>query len=152
MLSYQVTKEHVWVGAIPDRPGALAAALQALSAGGLNLELIFTQREMPGRALLFVSPLRTIEEVKIAEQAGLSRDNSLHTVRIEGPNVPGLAARITRALAEADIGIATYTAAAMGGFHVTNIAFEHPGDVHAAKRVLERALGELSRGESRLDA
>ena len=148
MLNYQVTKEHVWVGALPDRPGALAEALQALSLGGLNLELIFTQRDVPGRALLFVSPLRTIEEVRIAERAGLSRNNSLRTIRIEGPNIRGLAWQITRALADADIGIATYTAAAMGGFHVTNIVLEHDAEVDAAKRVLDQALRKLTQGES----
>ncbi|MHC4984278.1 MAG: hypothetical protein ACYTF6_14070, partial [Planctomycetota bacterium] len=64
MMAYQITTEHVWVGAIPDRPDALAERLRILSKGGLDLELILAQRDMPGRALMFVSPLRSPEEIE----------------------------------------------------------------------------------------
>jgi hypothetical protein len=139
-MAYQVTLEHVWVGAIPDRPAALGEKLKELALGGINLELIIGRREMPGRALLYISPLRTLDEIKRAERTGLSRENSMRTLRIEGPNRPGLGAKIAGALADAGINIASFTAAALGNLHVTNIGFDHPDDVDRAKAILEKVL------------
>lgn len=141
MLGYQITKEHVWVGAMPDRPGALADTLHELSESGLDLELISVQREMPGRSMLFISPLRTQHEIDVAEGAGIVGD-SVRVIRVQGPNAKGLGARIAGALAEARLNIRGYTAAAFGSLHVTVVVFDHDEDVDAAKRVLERVLAD----------
>lgn len=143
-MAYQVTLEHVWVGAIPDRPAALAEKLRELALGGINLELIIGRREMPGRCLLYISPLRTIDEIRRAEKAGLTRENSIRTVRVEGPNMPGLGAKITQALADAGLNIAGFTAAALGNLHVTSITFDKPDDVTRAREVLQQALSPQS--------
>ena len=81
-MTYEITREHVWVGAIPDRPDALAEKLRMLSDAGLDLELILARREMPGRALLFISPLRSIEEILAVEEVGFSQDDCVRTLRI----------------------------------------------------------------------
>ena len=92
-MKYRITKEHVWAGLIEDRPGALGEKLRDLSAGGLDLELIITRRELSGRATMFVSPLRTVEELEIAAKSGLARAGNVRTIRIEGPNGVGLGAK-----------------------------------------------------------
>lgn len=139
-MKYRITKEYVWVGQIPDHPGALAEKLRALSAGGLNLELILSRRDKPGSGLMFISPLRTLEEVETAEKAGLATKNSFRIIRIKGPNVVGLGARITAALAEAGLNMRDYSAAALGEQAVTNIAFDNDADGDRAKQILERVL------------
>lgn len=139
-MTYQITKEHVWVGAIPDRPDALAEKLRMLSEAGLDLELILARREMPGRALLFISPLRTLEEILAAEEAGLAQEHSVQAIRITGPNEPGIGARITSALSQAGLDVRAYSAAALGNKHVTHIAFDNEEDGERAKAVLESAL------------
>ena len=139
-MKYRVTKEYVWVGEIPDHPGALAEKLRALSTGGLNLELIVSRRTGSGRGLMFISPLRTLEEVDTAERIGLTTQNSFRIVRVSGPNTVGLGARITGALAAAGLNVRDYTAAALGDQHVTNIAFDSDADSDRAKAVLEREL------------
>jgi hypothetical protein len=140
-MAYEITKEHVWVGAIPDKPGALAEKLRSLSDAGLDFELIISRREMPGRALLFISPLRSLEEIIAAEEAGLAQENSLRTIRITGPNVRGLGARITGALSQAGINMHGYSAAALGDQSVTNIAFDTEADADLAIAALEKELG-----------
>lgn len=142
-MSYRVTKEYVWVGVISDHPGALAEKLRSLSEGGLNLELITTRRDQPGRALMFVSPLRTMEQVEIAERAGLSTENAFRIIRIKGPNAVGLGARIATVLAEGGLNVRDYSAAALGEESVTNIAFDSDEDGDRAKALLEEALAAL---------
>ena len=139
-MEFRITKEYVWSGEIPDRPDAMAERLRALSEGGLDLELIVGRREQSGQGLMFVSPLRTVEEIEAARKAGLSQADSFLALRVEGPNTIGLGARITSAVARAGLNMRAYTAAALGDRHVTNIAFDSIEDVDRAKTVLEQEL------------
>lgn len=140
-MAYKITAEYVCGGAIKDRTKALAEKLQALSDGGLDLEMIMSRRDQSGWALMFVSPLRTAEEIEVAEQAGLRREGSLSTLRIEGPNVKGIGARIITALAKAGIDVLGYWALSLGDQCVMNIAFDSEAEQEMAKDVLE---GELA--------
>ena len=92
---------------------------------------------------ILLIPCPMMDEIKRAESAGLTRDNSIRTLRIEGPNRPGLGAKIAGALAEAGINIASYTAAALGNLHVTNIGFDHPEDVEKARTIVVKALSPV---------
>ena len=139
-MPYRITKEHVWAGVIPDHPDALASKLRALAEGGVNLELIIGRREWTGQGLLFISPLRTLAEIEVAEQAGLAKEDSVLAIRVEGPNVPGLAAKISTALSQAGLNLRAYSAAALGDVCVTSIAVENDQDADRAKAVLEQAL------------
>lgn len=139
-MGFRISKEHVWVGVIADRADALADKLRQLREGGLNLELIISRREQPGRALLFVSPLRTVEEIDYAEKVGLSRSGSFLALRIQGPNEPGLGARIAGTLGEAGLNMRGFTAAALGDLQVTNIAFDQRAMADRAKEALEKEL------------
>jgi len=139
-MAHQISKEHVWAGAIPDRPAALADKLRELSKAGLDLELILARQEIPGRALLFISPLRTLEEILAAEEAGLSQEQNVRAVRISGPNETGLGARIAGTLADADLNLRAYSAAALGKKHVTHLAFNSEEDADRAVEALKREL------------
>ncbi len=137
MKDYRITKEHVWGGMLADHKGALAEKLRALSAGGLNLELIIARRESSGQGTLFISPLRTLQELESAEKAGLAKTGHMRTLRIEAPDTPGLGAKISTALADAGVSLASYSALSLGGRCVTSIAFDSDADADRAKAVLE---------------
>ena len=139
-MTHQITKEHVFVAAIADRPGALAEKLAALRDGGLDLEFIILRREQAGRQLMFISPMRTVEEIEVAKSAGLSKAEGLHSLRVAGPNEPGLGAKIAEALAKANVNIRGLSAAAFAGQQVTNLAFDTADDAIRAKESLEAAL------------
>ncbi len=141
MAQYRISKEHVWGGTIPDRAGALAEKLQALAAGGVDLELIIGRRDWAGQGIMFISPLRTVEEIDNAERAGLAPKDNVITLRIEGPNIKGLAAKITGALAAAEINVHGYSAAALGEKSVTNIAFDTAAELDRARDILQKLLG-----------
>lgn len=140
-MSYRITREHVWGGAIEDRTGALAERLHGLAEGGLDLQMIVSRRDQAGWALMFVSPLRSDEEVAAAEKVGLSKAGRVPTLCVEGPNRPGLGAQIATALAEAGLNLRGYWAAALGEQSVTHIAFGSEADQAEGQAVLERALG-----------
>lgn len=139
-MDFKITKEYVWVGAIPDKSGAMAERLRALHEGGLDLEFILGQRDWSGSGMLFVSPLRTEEEIEVAQRAGLPIRDSFLALRVDAPNVPGIAARMATALAEAGLNLRGYTAAAFGERCVTSIAFDNRDDVDKGMETLERLL------------
>ena len=139
-MTYRITKEHVWVGAIPDRADALAEKLRALRDGGLNLELILARRTGAGHGLLFVAPLRTLEEITAVETAGLVRSATMKTIRIEGPNVAGLGAKIETTLADAGLNIHENAAAAQRDRSVTNNSFYNDAEGDRARELLLKVL------------
>jgi len=139
-MAYEITKEYVWAGSIPDEPGALASRLEALRIGGLNLELILARRAGPGEGALFVAPLRSLEDIEVAERAGLSTEQAFRIIRVRGPNVIGLGARVATALAQAGVNLRDFSAAALGEQAVIHIAFDCDEDGDRAVEILNRLL------------
>ncbi|MCL4788763.1 MAG: amino acid-binding protein [Verrucomicrobia bacterium] len=127
-----------WVASIPDRPGALAAKLKALAAGGCNLELVIARRlgDKGGKGVVFVTPIKGAKQVGAAGEAGFARSSSLHTLRIEGPDKPGQGGRIATALADQGLNLRGFSAAAIGKKFICYIALDTEADVVRAARIL----------------
>src|ERR671914_583368 len=104
-MAYTIKKVDVWSGEIADRPGGLGAAVEALSNAGANLEFLVSRRapDRPGTGVVFLTPVKGAKQKNAAQSAGLSTTDSLHSVRVEGPDKAGLGAKLTRALSEAGI-------------------------------------------------
>src|SRR5919201_3067904 len=125
-MAYTVEKVDVWAGEIEDRPGGLADKLASLGGAGANLEFLVSRRapDKPGTGVVFVTPLKGAKQRTAAQQAGLSTTDSLHSVRVEGPDRAGLGTTMTRALADAGINLRGVSAAALGRRAVTYLAFD----------------------------
>ena len=143
-MTYQITKEDVWVGTIEDRAGGVAEKLEAISRVGVNLEFMIARRapEKPGTGVVFMAPLRGEDSVRAALQAGLSQWTSASTLRIEGPDRPGLGALITWAVANEGISMRGVSGAKLGERSVFYLAFDSAADA-------ERASGELTKALNR---
>jgi hypothetical protein len=141
-MAYTVKKVDVWSGEIEDRPGGLGEKLTALSEAGANLEFLVSRRapDKPGTGVVFVTPVKGGRQKSAAQRAGLETTDSLHSVRVEGPDRAGLGMKMTRALADAGINLRGVSAAALGRRSVTYFAFDSAGDADTAMRVLKRAL------------
>jgi hypothetical protein len=141
-MAYTIKKVDVWAGEIADRPGGLAEKLAGLSDAGGNFEFIISRRspEKPGTGVVFLTPVKGAKQRSVAQQAGLSTTDSLHSVRIEGSDRAGLGKQMTAALAEAGINLRGLSAAALGRRAVTYLAFDNAGDADQAIRVLKKAL------------
>lgn len=129
-----------WVASIEDKPGGLAAKLEALASAGVNLEFIIARRapDKPGTGVVFVTPIKGAKQTKAAEAAGFRKSNSLHTLRLEGTDKPGTGARITKALADAGLNLHGLSAAAIGKKFICHIALDTEEDAAKAARILRK--------------
>ena len=139
-MALQVTQVDVWAASIEDRPGGAAEKLDALAGAGASLEFAIARRapDKPGTGVLFVTPIEGGKQAAAAEAAGFAAADSLHSVRIEGPDEPGLGARITRALADAKINLRGLSAAAIGHRCVCYLALDSAADAANAAQVLKK--------------
>jgi hypothetical protein len=141
-MAYSVKKVEVWAGEVADRPGGLAATMGALSGAGANLEFVVARRapDKPGTGVVFVTPVKGAKQKRAAQGASLATSDSLHSVRVEGPDKAGLSAKMTKTLADAGINLRGLSAAALGRRGVTYLAFDSVGDADNAVRLLKKAL------------
>ena len=139
-MALTVTRADVWAASIDDRPGGLAQKLAALAEAGAQLEFVIARRaaEKPGTGVVFLTPRKGAPQIRAAKKAGFGRTESMHSLRIEGPDKPGLGARMTRALAEAGINLRGLSAAAIGQRCVVHLALDTSADATKAARVLKQ--------------
>ncbi len=135
-MAYTVERVDVWAGSVDDKPGGVAAVLEGLEQAGANLEFVIARRDKPGTGVVFLAPLKGAALARTARGLGLQKAESLQSVRLEGPDKPGLGARITRALADAGINLRGISAAALGRRSVVYFAFDSRADATKASRVL----------------
>jgi hypothetical protein len=140
-MALKAQKVDTWAAAIEDKPGSLAAKLDALSSVGVNLQFVIARRapDKPGKVVVFVTPIQGAAGCRAAREAGFKKTDRLHTVRIQGPDKPGQGTRITQALAESGLNLRGLSAAGLGTKFVTYIALDTQNDAAKALRVL-RAL------------
>src|SRR5512134_586791 len=110
--------EHVdvWAATIQDKPGAVAAALDELREAGADLQFIIARRalDFPGKGVLFVTPLQGDNEVAVAAQLGFNVTRSVNTVRVMGPDRRGIAAELTKKIADGAINLRGFSASVIG--------------------------------------
>ena len=141
-MAYAINKVDVWVGEIEDRPGGLAEKLAALTKAGANIEFLISRRapEKPGTGVVFLTPIKGAAQKRAANEAGLNTTDSLHSLRVEGPDQAGLGVKMTRALADAGVNLRGVSAAALGRRSVTYFAFDTASDAGKASQILRKAL------------
>jgi hypothetical protein len=141
-MAYSIRKVDVWAAEIDDRPGGLAGKLDALAKAGASLEFIIARRQpdKPGTGVVFLTPVKTAKQKRAASETGFNTTSSLQSVRVEGPDKPGLGTRMTRALADAGINLRGISAAALGRKSVSYFAFDSADDAANAIGILRKAL------------
>lgn len=138
-MALKVSKADVWAVTIDDRPGGAAQKLEALSKAGANLEMVLARRtELPGQGVMFVTPLKGKKAVEAARQAGMGQPGSIHSVRIEGGDKPGLGSKIARTLGDAGVNFRGMSAIAMGKKFVSFIACDSAEDQARAIAALKK--------------
>jgi len=138
-MALKVTQVEVWAGSIEDRPGELARVLEALAEAGANLECVIARREpaQPGKGQVFVCPLRGKRAQEAAKSVGMSPATDMGTLRVEGPDKPGLGGRLARAIADAGINLRGVSAAVIGGRFVAYFGFDSSEDAKRAASALK---------------
>ena len=129
-MALKVTKAEVWAVDVVDRAGGVADKLDLLAKAGASFEMVFARRtpEKPGKGMLFVTPVKGARAIRAAREAGMGVPKTIHSVRIEGADRPGLGARIARALGDAGITFRGISGIAIGRKFVSFIACDSAGD------------------------
>jgi hypothetical protein len=119
-------REEVWVASLEDKPGALGEKLATLAEAGADLGFVIARRshEKTGTGVLFVTPLRGRREIEAATEEGFSVSSHLHSVRLEGPNEPGLAAKVAQRVGEAGLNLRGFSGAVIGTQYILHLAFD----------------------------
>jgi hypothetical protein len=139
-MKLKISRTEVWAATIDDRPGGLADKLAALAAAGANLGFIIARRmpEQRGSGVVLVTPLKGAKQIKAAEGVGFQNTESLHSVRVEGSDQPGMGAKITRAVAEGGVNLRGFSAAAIGKRSVTFLAVDTAEDAVKVAGILKK--------------
>ena len=89
--------------------------------------------------MVFMAPIFGNEQVAAAAEVGLDKTN-IHTLRLIGPDRPGLAAGIARKLAEAGLNITGLSSAAIEDKCLFYVRFGSEDDLRAAAQILTSKL------------
>ena len=87
-------------------------------------------------------PLKGAKQTRAAREAGLAKTDSLHSLRLMGPNKAGMGQRISQPVADAGINVRGLSAAAIGNKAVVYFAFDSDADAKLAAKLLKKELGE----------
>jgi hypothetical protein len=135
-----VERVDVWAATIPDSPGSLADVLTALREAGADLQSIIARRapEEPGKGVVFVTPLQGDREISAAAQVGFNVTRRHHSIRVMGPDSPGVAASVTQRLADAGINLSGFSASVIGTQFVAYVAVDSLDDANKAMEVFAK--------------
>lgn len=135
-----VSKVDVWAATCEDNPGGLQAKLEGLAKAGCDLDFVISRRlhREPGKGVVFVTPLRNERETAAAEALGFRKSTQAFSIRVEGPDTPGVSYLIMRALTAEKINVRGVSAATLGSQFVMFLAFDSAADA-------ERAIARLAR-------
>jgi hypothetical protein len=134
-----VERVDVWAAAIEDTPGGLAQALAALRDAGADLKFIIARRAEAGKGVVFVTPLQGDREIAAAAQVGFNITHTLHSVRIMGPDRPGVAAELTKKLADGHINLRGFSLSVLGTQFLAYAAVDSLDDANKVVEILEKA-------------
>ena len=138
-MTLNVSRMNIWVAGVEDRPGRLAAKLDTLAAAGAEIEFILARRapEKRGTGVVFLSPIKGARQIAAARKAGLRKAKSLHAVRVEGRDRPGLGAKLTATLAAKGVNLRGLSAAVIGRKFVAHLALDSSADAAKVTRALK---------------
>lgn len=139
-MKLKVKRVDVWASSIQDRPGGLAEKLETLNAAKANLEFMIARRapEKPGEGVVFLAPIKGKKQKQAAETAGFLKTETMHPLRVEGPDKAGIIAKMSRALAEAGVNLRGVSAAAIGKKFVAYFAVDSEEDAEKAIKILKK--------------
>jgi hypothetical protein len=137
-----IEKQDVWSATLDDRPGGLKEKLEGLAMAGANLDFIIARRlhNDPGHGIVFVTGLEGEKQISAARQLGFKNAESLHQLRVHGPDEPGIAYRISSAITQENINLRGVSAARQDHEFTMYLAFDTDADAQKAKQRLSRAF------------
>ena len=141
-MNLKTSRVDIWAAEIDDLPGGLARALHAIAEQGVELTHVVARRqpELSGRGIVLVIPQTGREHLEIIVDVRLRPANGFAALKIEGSDEPGAGARITRAIADAQVNMNALSCAVIGRRFVCYAIFDHAEDLENAEAALQRLV------------
>lgn len=138
-MALKVTKADVWAVEITDEPGGLAKVLWAMADAGASLDCVIARRQADKfrAGVVFLTPVKGKKAQAAAESAGLTHAEDLATLRVEGPDKPGLGAKLAGAIGDAGINMRGLSAMTCGKNFVAYLGFDSGQDADRAAKALK---------------
>ena len=142
-MNQLVDRVDIWAARTVDRPGSVAGILKGLYEAGADLDFVIARRssDTPGTGVVFLTPIRGDQEIEAASTLGFNLTNSVNSVRVEGDNVPGAAAKLADLVAHAGINIRGLSVAVIGPRYIAYIGFDNSSDAEKAAEILQVTEG-----------
>jgi hypothetical protein len=141
-----VNRVDVWATSTKDKPGGLSGILKGLYEAGADLDFVIalSAPDKPGTGVVFLTPIRGDREVEAASTLGFNLTSSVDSVRVEGDNVPGAAARLAELIADAGIDIRGFSVAVIGPRYIAYIGFDSSSDTEKAAKIIQEGEGDAA--------
>ncbi len=138
-MSQLVDRVDIWAARTVDKPGSVAGILKGLYEAGADLDFVIARRSSstPGTGVVFLTPIQGDREIEAASTLGFNLTNSVSSVRVEGDNVPGAAAKLSELISDADINIRGLSVAVIGSRYIGYIGFDSADDAQRAAEILQ---------------
>ncbi len=138
----KISKGHMWRGAIEDKPGSFAEALEHFAKAGLNLQIVAgwapTAGNLKQTASMEVFPVTDEKSKQIAKEAGLKEMTDVVCLIVEGPDSPGLAFKMARAVADAGVNTRYALMQSVKQSFLACLGFQNDADAEKAKTALSK--------------
>jgi hypothetical protein len=139
-MAQAIKSVDVYAVDIMNRPGTLARVLEALAAGGANLDFVIARQVNDNTSRVFVAPLKGARQLKAAADVGLNKAKGMYAVCVTGPDKAGLGAVITRGISAAGINIRGLSSGSIAKKNVCYIAFSSAEDAKRAAGAIKKAM------------
>lgn len=139
-MAHSIKSVDVYAADIMNRPGSLARLLEALAAGGANLEFVIARQVSQNTSRVFVAPLKGAKQLRAASDVGLVKAKGMYALRVTGGDRAGLGAAITRGISSAGINIRGLSSGSIAKKNICYLAFSSAEDAKRATGAIKKAL------------
>ena len=138
-MTFKVTRTDILAAEIKDEPGGLAMRLKALADFGADLDCVVARRrpDKKGEGIVFVSATNAKKLYDTPDQAGFQEATRIPTLKVEGPNRPGMGAELTKIIGDTKVSLRGLTVTTVDNKFSCFIGFDSVEDLETARTALE---------------
>ena len=140
---FTIKKFPIWCAEIDDVVGATTGLFKVLADAGADITFALgrPQSTKPGKALLFLSPIKGKEQEAAAAKADIVFRPDVVGVEVQGPNRKGGNFKLAAALAHANLSVRALVTTVIGEKFTAVFALQSEEDADEAIKVLRKVVG-----------
>src|SRR5437667_10357769 len=148
MSEFAIKKFPMWSVEIDDVAGSTTGLFKILADAGADIEFSLSRPlgDKPGKAILFVAPIKGKKQEDAARQADFKLRPDVVGVQVQGPSRVGGNFRLTAALAHEDLSVRALVTTVDGTRFTTVFGLQSDADADRAVKVRHKVLDEQGKG------